>query len=221
MTLYQNKYRVESARLKNWDYRNAGAYFITICIKDRLCLFGDCRNGIMSLNEVGKIADRFWLEIPQHFTHVKLGAHIIMPNHIHGILILEKINKPNMVENRGADCRDTDVGADGVEALQPVETLQCNVSTDPTQPTDPIHPPSFPKNESMANITPKPGSISTIIRSYKSACTKHINLLQPELNFKWQGRFHDHIIRTDDDFVRITNYIIKNPKNWNEDRFYQ
>jgi putative transposase len=99
--------------------------------------------------------------------------------------------------------------------------LQYNASTAPTHPTHPTpYSPSLPKNESMANISPKSGSVSTIIRSYKSACTKQINLLRPALNFKWQERFHDHIIRTEDDFIRIENYIINNPKNWLQDKFH-
>lgn len=67
----------------------------------------------------------------------------------------------------------------------------------------------------------KPGSVSAIIRSYKSAYTKHSKLLQPERNFKWQERFHDPIIRSEDDFIRIENYIINIPAHWQEDRFYQ
>ena len=70
----------------------------------------------------------------------------------------------------------------------------------------------------MAEISPKPNSISTIIRSYKSAVTKHANRLN--LPNGWQERFHDHIIRNKEEYERISNYIINNPKNWKEDRFF-
>ena len=70
----------------------------------------------------------------------------------------------------------------------------------------------------MANLSPKPGSLSTIIRSFKSAVTKWGN--ENKLSFGWQSRFHDHIIRDNNEFIRIINYIINNPVNWKKDKFY-
>lgn len=191
MTLFRNKYRSASTRLKNWDYRNAGAYFITICCKDRECFFGEVKNEEMQLNEIGKMAEKYWLEIPGHFKNVRLGEFVIMPNHMHGILILNG-------ESGG-----------GV-----VETLQCNVSTETITTTN-----HGDTNPFMSDISPKPGSVSTIIRSYKSVCTKNINQ-QHTLDFAWQPRFHDHVIRNHMEYSRIENYIIYNPKNWKEDRFH-
>ena len=69
----------------------------------------------------------------------------------------------------------------------------------------------------MASISPKQGALSTIIRSYKSAVTKHANRLGFENG--WQTRFHDHIIRDNEEYKRIENYIINNLKNWHEDKF--
>jgi len=69
----------------------------------------------------------------------------------------------------------------------------------------------------MAAISPKPGSLSTIIRSYKSAVTKQARHIHAD--FAWQTRFHDHIIRTNDSFQRIENYIINNPSKWADDTF--
>lgn len=74
------------------------------------------------------------------------------------------------------------------------------------------------KNEFMASISPKPGSISTIIRSYKSAVSKPAH--KTNSDFDWQERFHDHIIRNEEAFIRIRNYIINNVKNWKEDKFF-
>lgn len=92
---YMNKYRIQSARLQNWDYGSNGAYFITICTANRLHYFGDVvqiseSGGIMQLTETGKLAQKFWMEIPDHFNFVKLGNFVIMPNHVHGILIIDK-----------------------------------------------------------------------------------------------------------------------------------
>ena len=92
MTKYLNKYRSESARAQWWDYGWNGAYFITICTADREHFFGEIKNGKMILSPTGVIADLLWHEITNHSKYVELGDFVVMPNHIHGILIL---NKPN------------------------------------------------------------------------------------------------------------------------------
>jgi REP element-mobilizing transposase RayT len=190
---FQNKYRIPSTRLKNWDYGNNGAYFITICTQNREHFFGEiisvADENEMQLNEIGKLAERFCAAIPNHFPFVELGNYVIMPNHIHGILI---INKKNIVHDI-------------------VETLQRNVST--MNPTETIN-----KKEQMAEISPKSGTISTIIRSYKSVLTKNAHFIHAD--FEWQARFHDHIIRNSESFERIQNYIETNPELWKEDKFY-
>lgn len=86
---FQNKYRIPSARASWWDYGSQGAYFITICTQDRWHYFGEIIEGKMQYSQVGVLADIFWLEIPFHAQKVTLGEYIVMPNHIHGILILE------------------------------------------------------------------------------------------------------------------------------------
>lgn len=91
MAKYKNKYRSESARATWWNYGWAGAYFITICTKNRKPYFGGIILGEtneMILSNCGVLADVFWHEIPHHAKNVELGAFVVMPNHIHGILIL-------------------------------------------------------------------------------------------------------------------------------------
>ena len=85
---FKNKYRISSARLQTWDYSNNGAYFITICTQNRHHFFGKIQNQEMQLSEIGKLAEQFWLEIPNHFPFVELGNFVVMPNHVHGILIM-------------------------------------------------------------------------------------------------------------------------------------
>lgn len=198
---FQNKYRISSTRLKNWDYGQNGAYFITICTKNREHFFGEIvsANGEneMQLNEIGKIADTFWAEIPKHFPFIELGNYVIMPNHVHGILIINKIN----VVDDTVETLHCNVSVD-------VKTLQCNVSTVG----------NGMKNEHMTKISPKPGTISTILRSYKSVITKNAHFIHAD--FEWQERFHDHIIRSSESFERIQNYIQNNVTNWKEDKFY-
>jgi REP element-mobilizing transposase RayT len=196
---FQNKYRIPSARLQHWDYGNNGAYFITICTKNREHFFGEISDKKMQLNDIGKLAEQFWMDIPNHFPFVELGNFVIMPNHTHGILIINKKNDANIGD-------DKNIG----DYLHTVQTLQCNVSADAADATE--------KNQTMANISPKPGTISTIIRSFKSATTKRARLIHT--NFEWQTRFHDHIIRDTKAFENIQNYIANNPLNWKEDTFY-
>ncbi|MCP4552324.1 MAG: hypothetical protein GY834_09850 [Bacteroidetes bacterium] len=89
---YQNKYRIPSARLQNWDYGWNAPYFVTICTQNRECYFGDIDGGKIQLSEIGEMAKKYWNEIPEHFPFVKLDAFVVMPNHVHGIII---INKPD------------------------------------------------------------------------------------------------------------------------------
>lgn len=83
-----NQYRRRSMRLKGYDYAQAGAYFITVCAHNRKCLFGEIVDGKMALNDCGDTVALCWREISNHFPHVELDEFIVMPNHLHGILII-------------------------------------------------------------------------------------------------------------------------------------
>lgn len=87
---YQDKYRIQSNRLKGWDYSDVGYYYITICTKDRTNYFGKITNGLMQLSEIGIILKSEWLRTPiiRKDMNVGLDEFIIMPNHIHGIIII-------------------------------------------------------------------------------------------------------------------------------------
>ncbi len=99
---FRAKYRTKSMRLDSWDYSLDGAYFITICTKNRECVFGDVKNDEMLLNEIGEIAKTCWEEIPQHFPYVVLDAFVIMPNHVHAVLFIDHdvISTPVSVETK-------------------------------------------------------------------------------------------------------------------------
>jgi REP element-mobilizing transposase RayT len=94
MDFFKNKYRIASARAPFWDYAQNGAYFITICTKHRIPWFGWIENGEMELSEIGKVVLDCWMEIPQHFPFVVLDAFVIMPDHVHGIIQIEKSDSP-------------------------------------------------------------------------------------------------------------------------------
>ena len=82
------KHHRKSIRLPEYDYSQAGAYYVTIVTYQRDCLFGEIVNEEMILNDLGKIADECWRAIPEHFPNVELGAYVIMPNHAHGIIVI-------------------------------------------------------------------------------------------------------------------------------------
>ncbi|GAA4080807.1 transposase [Flavobacterium cheonanense] len=188
---FKNKYRIPSARLQTWDYSNNGAYFITICTQNREHFFGNIQNGIMQLSEIGKLAEQYWFEIPNHFPFIELGNFVIMPNHVHGILIINKIDNPTL------------------SSTESVETRHCLVSTINLNTT--IGSSRF-QNQGK-------NTISSIVGSYKSIVTKMSRQIHPD--FAWQSRFHDHIIRNSKSFDIIQNYIFENPLNWKDDKFYK
>jgi len=82
------KHHRKSIRIKGYDYSSEGAYYVTIVTYHRDCLFGEIINKEMILNDLGKIADECWRSIPEHFPNVELGAYVIMPNHVHGIIVI-------------------------------------------------------------------------------------------------------------------------------------
>ena len=193
---FQNKYRIPSARHQHWNYGWAGSYFITICTHQKNNYFGEITDGKMELSKVGIIADLMWNEIRYHSKNIRLGKFVVMPNHVHGILTLEK---------------DMDV-----DSTTTVETRHA-LSLPKEDPNSKRKP---PKNIGEARYqNPGKNTISTIIGGYKSTVTRHSNRLK--LNFKWQTRFHDHIIRNEESFHQISNYITNNPKNWEKDKFHQ
>lgn len=77
-----------SIRLRGYDYSRAGAYFITVCTQGRACLFGEIVDGTMILNDAGRVVEKCWTDISAHFPHVKLDGFVVMPNHVHGILLI-------------------------------------------------------------------------------------------------------------------------------------
>ena len=206
MDKFQNKYRISSARLQTWDYRWEGIYFITICTQDKEHSFGEITDdNKMQLSNIGIIADILWHEIPNHSQNVELGAYVIMPNHIHGILIL--------TDNNGND--NVHAGHDTVETGHAVKETGHALSLQ--SPSSSLSPPSKTIGQSRFQNIGR-NSVSSIIGSYKSAVRKHANRLG--LNFEWQTRFHDHIIRNDKAYQRIIDYIDTNAENWEKDKLF-
>ena len=189
-----DRHRRRSIRLKGYDYAQAGAYFVTLCTQDRLCLFGEVVDGEMRLNAWGEIARQCWADIPSHFPRVELDTFVIMPNHMHGIIILMK---------------DTMVGAR--HAVPQRDTAhQRHVVPQP-------QPPYIGQRERFGQ--PVAGSLATIMRSYKSAVTKRLNALRGTAGTPvWQRNYYEHIIRNDRALIAIREYILNNPIQWAVDR---
>ncbi len=183
-----------SIRLKGYDYSQAGAYFITICCQDRACLFGKIADGRMVLNDAGKIANECWLQIPEHFPKVILHEHIVMPNHVHGIIELDSTVTVG-VQN--------DAGDVGVQDFEPLRGQN-------------FEPQRRRQNEFQKII---PRSIGSIIRGYKIGVTKWFRN-NTEIQIVWQRNYYEHILRNERSYQIISNYIIDNPAKWNADKFF-
>ncbi|TFG43346.1 MAG: hypothetical protein E4H43_01840 [Bacteroidia bacterium] len=187
-----NTHHRRSIRLKGYDYSQAGLYFITICVKDRECLFGEIIHGKIILNYAGKIADECWLKIPKHFPNAVLHEYIVMPNHIHGIIELKW---------------NDSVGTRHVVSL-------------PDNTENPVrarHVVSVHMQNQFSK--PIPGSVSVIIQQYKSSVKRFCNK-NDFSHFQWQSRFYEHIIRNEQSYEHIADYIINNPKNWKDDDLF-
>jgi len=194
---FQNRYRIASARLSTWDYSSNAAYFITICTARRQHYFGVIINSEMQLSKIGEYATECWMKIPNHFPYYHLDEFVVMPNHLHGIVVIEK---PFIDNSRGSIFVET------THALSP---RQSNITE-----TEKLEP----KPQHFRFRNQGKNTISAMVGSLKSAVTKLCN--ENKLAFGWQSRYHDHIIRDKDEYYRIKNYIITNPSNWKDDRFY-
>jgi len=160
----------------------------------------------MHLSEIGLLANKYWYEIPQHFKFIELDAFVVMPNHIHGILIINK-------QNEGRYELDQEQGS------RTVETRHCLVSTRPEyHSTTSLDPNRIISPGQKRFRNPGSNNISSIIGSYKSVVSKHAHYIYS--GFDWQAIFYDHIVRTDRSFDRIRHYIITNAANWNKDKYY-
>ncbi len=190
----------KSVRLQEYDYSSDNLYFVTSCIQNRVCCFGEivgtgrdpslqnndlsmqyndltlqspAQNGEsltsshkpqMILNEYGTIAEKQWYWLEEQYPYVSLHAFVVMPNHIHGII---EINRSRII------------------------------SSDP--------------------IKIKP--LSELIGAYKTTVSKQIHL-SGFMEFQWQRSFYEHIIRDEKTLETISDYIINNPVNWEQDKLY-
>jgi REP element-mobilizing transposase RayT len=174
--IFNNKYRVPSARLQSWNYAYEGMYFITICTQNREHHFGNIQDSVLVPTEIGRIAWKEWfkaIEVRPDM-NIELGEFVVMPNHIHGIIIIgrNEFNRPEYGNY----------------------------------------------NEYQNQFISQSKNLASIIRGYKSAVSSYAK--KNNIAFGWQTRFHEHIIRSDENYQIIANYIINNPAKWQEDKFF-
>ncbi|MFN8670452.1 MAG: transposase [Candidatus Sericytochromatia bacterium] len=215
MSLYKNKYRIESIRLKNWDYSNNGFYFVTICTKNMVHFFGEIKNGEMILNNIGRIIYDEWYKSAEIRPNIILDEFIIMPNHIHGIIgIKNNIENENIetgfngIGNENIETNFNGIGNENIEMnFNGIENINvethCNASLRMT-------------TEKTENDKNKKNNLSNIIRGFKSSTTKIIHIAGFN-EFFWQPRFYEHIIKNKKSFQNIRKYIKNNPINWKND----
>jgi REP element-mobilizing transposase RayT len=166
-------------RLKGYDYSQDNLYFITSCVQERVCCFGEIVHSKMILNNYGHIANKQWYWLARQYLYVVLHEFVVMPNHIHGII---EIDRGNVGTGR--------VGTGRVRTGRDLSLLQIKIK-----------------------------SLSELIGAYKTTTSKQIHIAGfPE--FAWHRSFHDHIIRNEESYINISNYILNNPSKWEEDKFY-
>lgn len=178
-----------SIRLKGYNYSQAGAYFITICCQDKECRFGIIENGEMILNEFGMIAYDEWIKLSERFSNFELDVFQIMPNHMHGIIVLN-------------------VGATARAGASPAPTISGDLVI---------------TNSPIATVVDT-HTVGDIVGAYKSlvanGCLRICKMKNKTMGKIWQRNYYEHIIKDEQSYQTISNYIINNPSKWNDDKFY-
>ncbi len=189
-----------SYRLKGYDYSLPGKYFVTLVTKGRECLFGNVTNKKMILNDAGKNAEGFWLSIPEHYPNVVLDAFIIMPNHVHGIIIITDGKNNNTVSGKPRV---------RVQNFEPLPVVRYNKDT-PREPLPVVrHTKKTRQKNEYQHIIPR--SLGSIVRGYKTGVTKWFRK-NTEIHDVWHRNFYDHIIRSEEELWKIRRSIQHNPE---------
>ncbi len=220
MTFNPKIHHRSSIRLKGYDYSQPGLYFITICCQDRIHRFGHVQNNKIVLNEFGHIAHDEWQKLPERFSNIELGTFQIMPNHMHGVILINKVsvgsgfthdqnemklqNEINHQNNKNV-CA-TEIERDG--------KIDRNGATERDGKTD--------RNGATARVAPT--TIPDIVGAYKSlvanGCLEIFKTNNQTMGKFWQRNYYENIIRNEQSYQKISEYIINNPTNWQCDKFY-
>jgi len=194
VTSYSENHHRRSMRLQGYDYACSGAYFVTICTQSRVCLFGEIIDDKVVLNDAGMMVQRVWDELPVRFNHIELDEFVVMPNHIHGIIVLSP-------PRRGESCiRPNGIHADTVHDKGEHKVRPYGGRKHPCGTGD--------------------GSLGRIVQAFKSITThEYINGVKqfgwpPFSGIVWQRNYWEHIVRDEPDLNRLREYIRLNPEKW-------
>ena len=191
MTYDPERHHRRSIRLRGYDYRQPGAYFVTICTQDRECIFGEAVDGRIVLNVPGQMVETVWRELPQHYPGMQLDAFVVMPNHVHGIIVLVAAG-PSACPDGSAQRREV-IG-------QPQGAMGQPQGVAPTM--------------SLPYVVHRFKSLTTA--RYSQGVLQ--DGWRPFPGRLWQRNYYEHIVRAEDELSRVRRYIADNPAHWEEDR---
>jgi REP element-mobilizing transposase RayT len=195
MTYNREIHHRRSIRLKEYDYSQAGAYFVTVCAWKKECLFGEIKNGEMLLNEYDEIVMKCWNDLPHRYYYAQLDEFVIMPNHVHGIVSLSNVGAQFIAPFRTTTMEKQGVIKKGVINIAPTENNSVK--------------------QGEMNHAP---TVGDIVRGFKARCTHAINKIRNSTAVPvWQRNYYEHIIREDQELYAIREYIRYNPLKWDED----
>lgn len=192
MHSYPNR---QSSRLQQYDYSGIGLYFITIVTAFRIYRFGEIENGKMVLSDAGLQVVKCMYDIPKHFPHAHLDCSVIMPNHVHWILQIH--------QNVGAkNFSPANIPSDRQNSGEPPSGQFLSGEC--------YSPLQFERPRGTSK------TVGSIVRGFKTGVTKWFRLKR---NYEqiWQRNYHDHIIRDEISYTRISDYIKRNPELWESD----
>jgi putative transposase len=221
--LFRNKYRISTARLQTWNYADNGMYFITICTANRECFFGD----IVNDNNAEHINAG---DVNAVNINVETRCIASLPRPLQYKMVLNDLGKKVEVEwSKTSELRPDMNLALGEHVVMPnhfhgiiwIGENQFNTTVyENVLAGETLHTGSGSiSNASKNRFGPQSKNLASIIRGFKSAVTSYARI--NDIAFNWQGRFHEHIIRNNDEYSRIATYIKKNPNNWTDDKFYK
>jgi putative transposase len=181
-----------SLRLKEYDYSQAGAYFVTICTRNRECIFGHIYDSGMQLNDAGRMVQSVWDKLPTRFPGLGLDAFVVMPNHVHGVIVLVGAGLA-LSDNEGAGRGESCIrpGGSGNHKDRPYGTAVGSVG------------------RIMQAFK------SMVTHEYVMGVRQHG--WPPFQGQLWQRNYYEHVIRKEDDLNDVRQYIFDNPAHWAED----
>ncbi len=220
-------------RLRGYDYSQAGAYAVTICTHGGAFLFGQVSDGTMELSGAGRLVEAVWDGLPAYYRHVTLDASVVMPDHVHGVIVFKDRPLPAELESEigpvpegasvGSRPEDGRVGdaAPTTSATRGKRTTGRRAGRGPAPAPEGVSVGSRPEDGRVGDAAPtkrrasRRRGLSEVVRGFKSMSGRRVNALRGTPGVAvWQRGFYEHVVRNEEDLNRIRQYIEKNPVRW-------